>query len=283
MAPEVRRAEPVELAPGCTTSAAFVAIAHECIAHWQGNVAGVLDAREMSSLHQLRVGVRRFRSAISLMRRGLEDPARLRWIGTEVRDLALPFGQARDLDVLLAGELAEALDDEQRRRLREAREAAYDTATAILTSERWFDAWHHTDRFLAGTPWELAADPPAAAVAGPALERRWRRVLSQGADLAARTPQERHRVRIEGKKLRYGCEFFASLYAGSPGTPPEEFADALGDLQDALGALNDAATAREVLEPVGAGALVSEPPDGVSQAQRALDAVSRLTPFWQTG
>lgn len=281
MPPVIRRAESVTLTPDATASEAFVAVAQECIEHWRLNLDGVLHEREMSSLHQLRVGIRRFRSAISLLRRGLDDPSRLRWIGTEIRDLALPFGEARDLDVLLAGEYAADLTREQVTRLREQRDAAYGTTITILTSPRWADAWNHTERFLAAAPWDLEVDPNALEINRPALERRWRRVLRRGADLAARTPEERHRVRIEGKKLRYGCQFFASLYADAPGTPPLDFADELGELQDALGALNDATTAREVLARVGAEGLVRDPVAGVAEAQATLDHLRTLTPFWR--
>jgi CHAD domain-containing protein len=278
---EVRRAEPVVLDPQCTLSTAFLTIERECIEHWQGNLEGVLTYRNMSSLHQLRVGVRRFRSAISLLRRGLEDPSRLRWISTEIRDLALPFGEARDLDVLLAGDWVASLDDDQVRDLTSQREAAYEVTIAVLSSTRWSDAWAHTERFLAAAPWSLDPDPPAVDVAGAALERRWRRVARTGADLAAISPADRHWVRIEAKKLRYGCQFFADLYAGAPGTPPADFADALGELQDALGALNDAVTAREILGRVGAADLVPDHVDGVAAAQTVLDEVSALEPFWR--
>ncbi|MBK8729145.1 MAG: CHAD domain-containing protein [Tetrasphaera sp.] len=54
-----------------------------------------------SALHQTRVGLRRFRSALSLFRRALDDP-QVEWLGDEVRELALPLGDARDLDVLMA-------------------------------------------------------------------------------------------------------------------------------------------------------------------------------------
>jgi CHAD domain-containing protein len=58
-----RRAAPVELDPDATTSSAFLAVTAECIEHWRANVDGVLSERAPESLHQTRVGLRRFRTA----------------------------------------------------------------------------------------------------------------------------------------------------------------------------------------------------------------------------
>lgn len=61
-------------------------------------------------------------------------------------------------------------------------------------------------------------------------------------------PEERHRVRIAAKKLRYGAEFFAPLFPGKKaGKRHGAFGKALSDLQDHLGALNDIATGHELM------------------------------------
>ncbi len=55
---------------------------------------------------------------------------------------------------------------------------------------------------------------------------------------------QRHAVRIAAKKLRYATEFFAELYEAGQ---VEGYVNALAGLQDALGALNDVATAHRLL------------------------------------
>jgi triphosphatase len=75
-----------------------------------------------------------------------------------------------------------------------------------------------------------------------------KRIRKRGRHLDRLDPEARHRVRIEAKKLRYGAEFFASLYADKKSHKRHKaFVSALSDLQDHLGALNDQATAHSVL------------------------------------
>ena len=102
-------------------------------------------------------------------------------------------------------------------------------------------------------PWRCAAGPeggpaprdrPAASFAARVLKRLRRRVKREGRGLAKLDPEARHRVRIEAKKLRYGAEFFGSLFPDRKARKRHKaFVAALADLQDHLGALNDLATA----------------------------------------
>jgi CHAD domain-containing protein len=79
------------------------------------------------------------------------------------------------------------------------------------------------------------------------LGRRDARVRKRGRDVPTATPEARHRVRIAAKKLRYAAEFFASLY---PAKRVARYVAALQDLQDILGALNDAAVVDRLLGEV---------------------------------
>ena len=130
-----------------------------------------------SALHQTRVGLRRFRSALSLFRRALDDP-QVEWLGDEVRELALPLGDARDLDVLMAEPgLVDRLDPSALSQLSEQRRAAYVRVGELLDSTRWADVWVLVERFLDRAPWDLEPDPPAVVTAADALQRRWRWLL----------------------------------------------------------------------------------------------------------
>jgi CHAD domain-containing protein len=93
-------------------------------------------------------------------------------------------------------------------------------------------------------------DAPVGAFAAFVLERRDRRVRKRGRDVPEAPPEERHRVRIAAKKLRYAAEFFKALY---PAKRVARYVEALEDLQDILGALNDAAVVDRLLAEVAAG------------------------------
>ena len=158
----------------------------------------------------------------------------------------------------------------------EERERAYDVVFERLGSSAWRKAGRKLDRVVADAPWGLADDPAVADLAARALEKRWRRVAGVHDRIAEMSPADRHEVRIEAKKLRYGCEFFADLYAvdsdetvtieGSELSRPLAYAWHAEQVQTALGAVNDHHTADELLRSVGAA---------------ACHRLASLEPFWR--
>jgi len=100
--------------------------------------------------------------------------------------------------------------------------------------------------WIAAEGWHLPAQAPADALKMPVtefasgvLERRYQQVRKRGRRLAKRSPAELHRLRIAIKKFRYATDFFASLYEGKTA---RDMLKRLAELQDILGAMNDAAT-----------------------------------------
>lgn len=281
---DLHRADPVE------TPEAFGRICAECLEHWHTNERLVLATRAMPHLHQMRVGIRRLRSAFSLFRPHLPILRQQRDVVLRLREAALPFGRARDLDVLLDGPLVESVTAAQLRQLRAEREAAYDVTLTILTSPLWRAATHDITRLIEDAVCAPATTPSLRSAASAALAKRWRTIVADGADLAALAPEKRHEVRIEAKKLRYGFEFFHSLYAASTPThvTPDgrELVGALAcgavveDLQSTLGLLNDHATAERLLYSVGAHAPDIVEEELVSAAQDAQRAVAELPQIW---
>jgi triphosphatase len=162
------------------------------------------------------------------------------------------LGEARNLDVLLR-RLPE--DDHPRglalrERLERARAEAYDRILEILNSARLrrlmldLIAWIETGEWRRGKE----AAEPLRLFALRRLDRGWRRVKKGGRHLAALAPEPRHRLRIEVKKLRYAVEFLSSLHSGkAESTDQGELLAALEEMQEHLGELNDAETARELL------------------------------------
>ncbi|MGH8772935.1 MAG: CYTH domain-containing protein, partial [Burkholderiales bacterium] len=100
------KAEAVMLTPNMTVSDALKAIAFNCIAHFQANA--VEPGADPEYVHQMRVALRRLRSALTLFAmlipKGALSPHQdeIRWLGREA-------GAARDWDVFTAGTLPEIL------------------------------------------------------------------------------------------------------------------------------------------------------------------------------
>lgn len=284
------KAEPIGLSASRSEADAFRAVAQACLRHYRLNEIVLLGARDAEALHQARIALRRLRSAFSLFRSALRGKD-YRPLRDELGWLAGQFGDARNLDVLLAGEAGMSDDGVLHARLLKARGKAYDCVEKALGSERaralmlrlalWIDlgAW----RFRA------KGDGGVAALAEHQLERQWRRIRRHGSRIAKGSADERHRLRLDIKKLRYSAEFLAGLHGKRPKlVRRDRFIAALKDLQDRLGDLNDAEAAETMttrLAPRLKGsadrirrrALVD---DGIAAAEEALDRASASAGYW---
>ena len=128
--------------------------------------------------------------------------------------------------------------------LTERRQGALARLTAALASDRYFAVitrWQHflTPRAMETLEPSRRAELHVHELARRTIARRHRRILKRGRKIAPESPPRAlHRLRIEGKKLRYLLEFYASLF------PPREIRSAvkqLKRLQDNLGDFNDLA------------------------------------------
>jgi CHAD domain-containing protein len=94
-------------------------------------------------------------------------------------------------------------------------------------------------------------------------------------------------VRIRAKTLRYAAEGFAPLF-GDHGGRCEAFIEALEDLQDHLGDLNDIVGGEGLIDELAAPPLAgvlkaageAREADLLERAQGALDALAEVKPFW---
>jgi CHAD domain-containing protein len=204
----------------------------------------------------MRVGVRRLRATLSAFGKLLPDNQR-NWASEELRWLADALGPARNLDVFETGLLKpaqrnvadkpalEQLRQATRRRLRAARHDAAEAVESIRYTvlmqclRRWFDNCGWCER---GDGDDLRR--PIGGVAERVLQRRWRVARKRGKGFATQSPDQRHRLRIALKKLRYTTESLASLYAPER---TELFVKGLKRLQDDLGHANDLRVAHEIL------------------------------------
>lgn len=308
----VRKAEPVPLREDMSAAEAFRAVAHACLRHMRLNEDILLQGRNADALHQMRVAIRRLRSAFSLFGDLVDDALGAR-IRDELKEVTEPLGRARNLDVFLATILPaerERHPDETgllglERQLEKERANAYRDVAALLGSEAWRMLLLDLVGWINAGPWLRDEGPgraalreePARVFAARELDRRRRQVKRRGRHLDELEPEERHRVRIAAKKLRYGAEFFAALYPGKKaGKRHMAFGKALSELQDQLGALNDIATGHEIVRdltdaPAGASTLFAAgmtAADIEARTRELLEAAAEAhedlvdtKPFWR--
>jgi CHAD domain-containing protein len=231
------------------------------------NVDGVLRDIDTEFLHDLRVAVRRTRSAIKLL--GEVLPADLaehyktefKWLG----DLTTP---TRDLDVHLLGfgamtaqlVAASPADLEPlraflvRRRAREFRRLA-----AALRGPRFraiTDDWRKALLEIRdAAPPRRRRPPTALELALRTTGHAFRRIVAHGAAITMDSPPESlHDLRKRAKELRYLLEFFAPLH------DPVAYRRVVGDLkslQDCLGDFQDSQVQREEIHAL-ADAMLAE-------------------------
>ena len=248
------KAQPAALDSSMTANDAFKAVMWANLAHLQANERGMLEGHDPEYLHQMRVAVRRLRSAAAAFAPFLPEPAvspartGLKWLGASL-------GPARDWDVFVTETLppiavefgAHAGLKDFLARCGKLRRRANTRARRAVHSARyrrlmlWLAAW------LASRGWLTRADPSARApLEGPVtefaasvLEQRYGQVRKKGRKLLGLSPVELHQLRIAIKKFRYAADFLAGLYEVKAA---RAVLKRLSRLQDILGAMNDAAT-----------------------------------------
>jgi CHAD domain-containing protein len=247
----------VRLSPRMPAVAAMVALLTALFDTLLANVSGTVRDLDTEFLHDLRIAVRRSRSALKLAGDVLpgEMTSKFRpefkWLG----DLTTP---TRDLDVYLlgypdmaAGLVAATAEDLRpfHAHLERSRGAAQRQLARGLRSARFTrlrEDWADALAGAAARPRAARAGgtrPSAARLAASRIGRAHRRVLRDGRAITAASPPESlHDLRKRCKELRYLLEFFGSLY--DPGDHWRAVRE-LKALQDCLGEFQDAQVQRE--------------------------------------
>ena len=213
------------------------------------------EAHDSEAARGLRVALRRFRSIERVFRKAC-GKSELKALAKAAREFARLVGAARDLDVFVESGLALKGGASELMRAADARRA---------------QAWHDADLALDGPEfgvfcvgllrvtltehWRAEPAPilsaPARQFADEALERCWERLCGAGASADFSAPESLHPLRIALKKFRYAAQPFRDLYAGAR---RKAFFSAMSELQNELGAINDAVVAQQIAEALGAGA-----------------------------
>ena len=275
------------IAAGATAGEAFVANVQAALEQIDANARGAADGRDPDYLHQLRVGLRRLRATLRAF-----DPLVRRRKAAEfdhqLRAMLRALGGARDWDVFRRSHRDPGMLRAAQRRSTGARQRARAMVLSALfrRTPRSVLAWGKT------APWRSGADPaePVAAFARGALRRLRDSLRKDAAGIDWDDAARRHRVRIKVKRLRYGCECFAAAY---PQDGTRRFLKRLRTLQRILGALNDIAVQRRLLQELARDArlrrLAAASRAGLAARERVLTgALARawvefesMKPFWR--
>lgn len=266
------KARAPKLSPDMTPEEAARAVIATALAQMQHNEDGALATDDPEFVHQMRVALRRLRGALRVFR-GVVGKKRARALNTALRSVARIMGTARDWDVFdtetLPG-LGEHFGEEREGRevgpqVRAHREDAREAMRAALRSPAHSRAVLALSRWLAG-PHAQSSGEPLAAFAARAVARRHAKLAHRARKLDPFDTPRRHKLRIEAKRLRYTVDTFAGLF---PAAHARAYLDALSDLQDDLGAANDAHVASTLLD-----SLVLDP-GPVQEAREHLAAAER--------
>jgi CHAD domain-containing protein len=204
-------------------------------------------------VHQLRVATRRALAALDAFRDLLPDRQRS-WFEKQLRRIRRAAGNARDLDVL-TDRLAVAPADEFPKNAAPDRSRGRQRLVAMLSKQRDVSRQPILERHekLIEGDWPGRMERLLESIPtgrrqpsfGTYARRRFKPMIDHffaAADRKLRDPAEIHRLRIEGKKIRYSMEIFAAVF------PPQVRArchDSLEQLQKTLGDFTDHSAAAD--------------------------------------
>ena len=252
-----RRVGPVKadfrvVGKGMTPTEAFRAVCASCVQQVEANRHGVLAAVDPEYLHQMRVALRRLRTAFEVFADAFPEASPL--IG-ELRWLSRALVRARDWDVFIAGTLKPAISARPRHRglraLRAASESlaaeARSAAHRALESRRYYSLMralralsYGGDGRPAGTVRALPMRVRALAV----ISAMYARARKRGRKLSRLGAKDLQRLRNAVRRLRYGLLFLEPIL---PEARARALAGTVEALQETLGGIKDCAVAKELI------------------------------------
>ena len=253
--PPLRKGQVPDYPTDASAAQAFAAVLDECLAHITHNAIGLAEgdpALQVEQVHQVRVGIRRLRSALRSFQGWTPAPPPALVDG--LRTLFGTLGESRDSAVLDSGVAAalakagapplemraagEAHDPQQV--IREA-----DAQRLLLAWIAWRAALDETHDAAGAAP----AGDTAPADEPPLRRRAEKRLTRWHARIAARSEifeqlgePAIHDLRKRIKRQRYALEFFAPLL---PARQLARYLKSLAAIQDRMGELNDLFVARD--------------------------------------
>jgi inorganic triphosphatase YgiF len=262
-----RNAGEVALQPAQIAEQAARDILRECFDQIAMNMTVVQKLDDSEGPHQLRIGLRRLRSAFSVFSGVLASPEGTR-LNDEAREVGQAVGRLRDLDVVtneIIKREADAHPEEPNlsvltSALRRRADGMREQVRTILTDARTQTLLIDLARFVEMRGWLVPEDfgqtarlgAPLSQLAEDALNKRWKKVGASARGLDTLSVEERHELRKQLKKLRYAVDFLSPLFPQRRAAP---FVRRLRKLQDVLGEVNDAAVVRTIFDRATRGEL----------------------------
>ncbi|MCP3477399.1 CHAD domain-containing protein [Bradyrhizobium sp. CCGUVB1N3] len=262
--PTARRPRKLRLDPSASLDETFAAILRACLLHLLQSLPAAEDGRNPEGIHQLRVALRRLRSAMHLMQSVL-PVSKLDLLRADAKWLGQNLSAAREWDVFQHETLRTVAQgcpsiagfDALERAAEQHRTDSYDKARLALTDRRasyfviglggWIEARGWRGDVAAEQLAQLAE--PAMNFARRILSTQHAKVLKRGRRFKSLTAEELHRLRLAVKKLRYVADFLLPLYGQRKSAT--RFSDRLADLQHELGIYNDMAATASLLADIG--------------------------------
>lgn len=280
--PPIRKARRPIYSDDTTATEAFGLVVDECLAQIACNAIGLIEGepgQHVEHVHQLRVGIRRLRSALRSFE-GWVPPVPTALVDG-LRTLFATLGSSRDTDVLASGVVAELAKAGAPPLTLPPGPSGSNPADAVRSADAqhvflaWI-AWRATlvpasagaargpgaqpSAPEAAAPFEvapstIASDPPHGAVEAPSSDdprafhrsvsrrlRRWHaRIVADWKSFDDLDDAGLHALRKRIKRQRYAVEFFAPVLRRRQ---VDRYLEGLAAIQDRMGALNDVFVAR---------------------------------------
>ena len=303
------RASKITLRRKATLSSAFQVIGRSVLHHIAANEPAVL-AGKTEGVHQMRIGVRRLRAAIWVFSKLLRSK-QTEMIKHDLKWLVGKLGPVRDLDVFLNTKVNRLASAEPpisgladlTSELIYRRDLAAEAAKTAVVSSRYRLLIFNVLEWIEDGTWlkrsSARGNQRTKSFAVRLFDRRTKKAKRRSKKVNKLNVNDRHKLRIAMKKLRYSVYFFESLFGDSANVMAlAHYKGYLQSLQDSLGALNDIAVHQKLLTKLGtdreerksrlisfaAGAIVggerSEIGPLLGVAKRAARRLRQAEEFW---
>ncbi|MET3374884.1 inorganic triphosphatase YgiF [Variovorax boronicumulans] len=305
--PAVKAEAPRFSARGRDGRALQQAVVASCLAQMLPNASEIAaGSTDEEQIHQLRIGIRRLRTALRELA-GLDaDTSRFDAVMWEppLVDAFRALGELRDREQvvkLAQPRLREAGAPEVDPLVGDAVAVAAQASTPgdIVRAAAFQDVLVSLIGFTAIAPESTGPAPLAADAALQLLRERLQRLHKQavrdGRRFESLATEHQHRARKRLKRLRYLAEFAAPLFAEAEGgkkkkDAAERYLKALRPAQDALGAFNDEAVALALYREVASrdprawfavGWFSARRAAGATACREALERIGEAPRFWK--
>jgi len=287
-----------------TARRALQAIGWSCLIQTLGNIRLIIEGAEDTdeAVHQARVALRRLRAALGLFAALFDEghaQKEAKALRATLADLTRMMSAAREAHVLYQRLAQGPLTNDAEGRAVLARLAmrAKDAVVRLranLADAETQQALISIGAWLEGGAWLASAKgvAPVMDLVVAGIERRRARIRKRHRKLERLSEHQRHRLRLDVKKLRYAADFCAGMLPEAAARTALAHEQALAALQDVLGEWRDMAAPPPIFPdfppPLAARlmAALNPPPQTakrmLARSRNWLAREKRIAPWWHT-